>query len=91
MSTMDEVEFREMEAGTGMGPRSVSQYDDTFHSLSAYEALKDASTQLLPLADYIENHFVISEPATKPREHHAEGYILISFTASYLKCDLNYI
>ena len=85
---MDEVEFREMEAGTGMGPRSVSQYDDTFHSLSAYEALKDASTQLLPLADYIENHFVISEPATKPREHHAEGYILISFTASYLKCDL---
>ena len=70
---MDEAEFREMESGKGMGPRSVSQYDDTFHSLTAREALKDASIQLLPLADYIENNFVSSELETKPREHHAEG------------------
>ena len=70
---MEEVEIREMNDGKGMGPRSISQYDDTFHSMSAHEALKDASNQLIPLADYIESHFVPSDSTSNAREHHAEG------------------
>ena len=72
MSTVDDAEFRETTEGKGMGPRSVSQYDDTFHSMTAHEALKDASNQLFPLADYIESHFIPSESTAEPRDYHSE-------------------
>ena len=70
---MEDVEYRQIHEGKGMGPRSVSQYDDSFHSMTAHDALKDASNQLLPLADYIESHFVPSDSTSNAREHHAEG------------------
>ena len=72
---MEEVEIREMNDGKGMGPRSISQYDDTFHSMSAHEALKDAANQLFPLADYMEDHFIPSDPTTEMIDHHSKGYI----------------
>ena len=73
---MEEVEIREMNDGKGMGPRSISQYDDTFHSMSAHEALKDAANQLFPLADYMEEHFVPSDQTTETRDHHSTGYLI---------------
>ena len=73
---MEEVEIREMNGEKGMGPRSVSQYDDTFHSMSAHEALKDAANQLFPLADYMEDHFIPSDPTTEMIEHHCKGYLI---------------
>ena len=73
---MEEVEIREMNDGKGMGPRSISQYDDTFHSMSAHEALKDASNQLIPLADYIEDSFVPSDPTTETSELHSKWYLI---------------
>ena len=70
---MDEQDI-EFGAGRSNLVKSVSQYDD-FSSSSAKSALQDASQQLFPLADYIENNFVqgvfnANDPA---RVHHAEG------------------
>ena len=66
----ESVEMRDQ--NQGLGPRSVSQYDD-FNDNAAFDALKDASQKLLPLADYIENNFVPAPSSSKDRAHHAEG------------------
>ena len=73
---MEEVEIREMNGEKGMGPRSISQYDDTFHSMTAHEALKDAANQLFPLADYMEDHFIPSDPTTETRDCHSIGDLI---------------
>ena len=69
---MDEQDI-EYGAGHNGLVKSVSQYDD-FSSSTAKSALLDASQQLFPLADYIENNFVQgSDKHDTPRVHHAEG------------------
>ena len=70
---MDEHDI-EFSAGHSGLVKSVSQYDD-FSSSSAKNALQDASQQLFPLADYIENNFVQGSFNVNdtPRQHHAEG------------------
>ena len=51
--------------------RSVSQYDG-INANATRDALKDASNQLFPLADYVENNFVPQQETTQTRAHHDE-------------------
>lgn len=52
----------------GLGPRSVSQYDVLLPGKAAHDALIEASQKLIPLADYVENHFSPESP-TKSKAH----------------------
>ena len=51
--------------------RSVSQYDD-INADATRDALKEASKQLFPLADYVENNFAPQQETSQTRAHHAE-------------------
>ena len=51
--------------------RSVSQYDG-INANATRDALKDASKQLFPLADYVENNFVPQQETSQTRAHHDE-------------------
>ena len=48
--------------------RSISQYVE-LPGKAAHDALLEASQKLIPLADYVENHFVREPQNTKPKAH----------------------